>query len=315
MIALLLAALLPALFLDQAPSNADAIKRAGITRVYAPAAHLAVWNAAGLEALDSAALSQFTVVPGPTVRMERTVASATATPWINANGWRYQRGLKRAFYKALPPRTAAMAAAEAFTYGVEAVIQPAAEDMEELLAMVAFLREVDGSPMPAIVNVGVVDDGTPVLGEVMNLLSRRNLMYRVVPALDPSVDLHVKVGSEQFPLESARNPSDFAARVREKLRDEKRWLRIYGSSVVIGYLTGEKDSARLFLLNYIPRPVSGLQVRVRGLYDVSRIHVPGRPNAVVRDLLTREGGTEFTMPEFQRFAVVDMKKGQRSASR
>jgi len=149
----------------------------------------------------------------------------------------------------------------------------------------------------------------------MNLLSRRNLLYKPVREPDRSMDLNVKLGTDQFPTEAARNPSDFAARVREKLSDEKRLLRIYGSSVVIGYLTGEGDNARLFLLNYLSRPVVGLQVRVRGNYSVAKTHVPGRPNAIVKDQLTRDGGTEFTMPDFQRFAVVDLTKGQRRSSR
>jgi hypothetical protein len=315
MIGLLIAALLPGLYLEQAPEKVDAIKRAGITRIYAPAAQIAAWKAAGVDAVDSAALPEFTAVPAPTVRMEVTAASATRIPWINANGWRYQRGLKRAFYKNLPQGSAVMAAAEAFAYGVDAVLQPAAKDLDDLLDMVTFLRSVGGDPMPAMANIGVLDDGSPVLGEVMNLLSRRNLLYRVVKEPDPSLDLNVQVGSEQFPVAAARNPSDFAARVREKLQDEKRLLRIYGSSVVIGYLTGNDGNARLFLLNYLPRPVSGLQVRVKGNYSVSKVHVPGRPNAAVKDPLTREGGTEFTMPDFQRFAVIDMVKGQRRTSR
>ena len=311
----LLAVLIPGLYWEQAPEKVDAIKRAGITRVYAPAAHAGAWKAAGIDALDSTALAQFTVVPAPTVRMEATAASATRIPWINANGWRYQRGLKRAFYKNLPQGSAVMAAAESFAYDVDAVLQPSAKDLDDLLEMVAFLGTVQGEPMPAMANLGVLDDGSPLLGEVMNLLSRRNLLYRVVPKPDSSLDLNVKVGSEQFPVEAARNPSDFAARVREKLQDEKRLLRIYGSSVVIGYLTGNDGNARLFLLNYLPRPVTSLQVRIKGNYSVSKAHVPGRPNAVVKDALMREGGTEFTMPDFQRFAVVDMVKGQRQSSR
>lgn len=315
MICLLLAAILPGLYWEQAPLNVDAIKSAGVTRVYAPAARLAEWKAAGVDAIDSVALSQFTEVPAPVVKMEMTVASATGVPWISANGWRYQRGLKRALYKALPPRAAAMAAAEAFTYSADAVVQPAAEDLDDLLAMITFLGTLGGEPMPALVNLGVTDDGSPLSGEVLNLLSRRNLLYRVISKPDPSLDLNVILGSDQFPVEAARNPSDFAARVREKLSDEKRLLRIYGSSVVIGYLTGSRDNARLFLLNYIRRPVTGLQIRLRGDYSVTKLHVPGSEGAVVQDWLRREGGSEFTLPDFQRFAVVDLVKNPRRSSR
>ena len=216
MICLLLAALLPALFWEQAPTKVDAIKRAGITRVYAPASQLSAWKAAGVDAADSTGLTDFTVVPPPSVRMEATAASATRIPWINANGWRYQRGLRKAFYKSLPAGSAAMAAAEAFAYGVDAVLQPASADLDDLLLMVTFLQETGGESLPPMGNIGVVDDGNPALGEVMNLLSRRNLLYKPVREPDRSMDLNVKLGTDQFPAEAARNPSDFAARVRER---------------------------------------------------------------------------------------------------
>ena len=53
--------------------------------------------------------------------------------------------------------------------------------------------------MPPIANIGVLDDGSPSLGEVMNLLSRRNLLYRVVTKPDSSLDLNVKVGVGAVP--------------------------------------------------------------------------------------------------------------------
>src|SRR5205085_5825559 len=99
-------------------------------------------------------------------------------------------------------------------------------------------------------NIGVVDDKSPQMDEVLNMLTRRNLLYRVVAAPDRKLDLNVQLGSKDFPKESAQNPSDFAARVRAKLGDEKRLVRLYGTSTVIARLTGDAKRARLYLLSY-----------------------------------------------------------------
>ena len=53
MIGLLLAVLLPGLYWDQAPQKVEAIKKAGITRIYAPAGQLAAWKAEGIDAIDT----------------------------------------------------------------------------------------------------------------------------------------------------------------------------------------------------------------------------------------------------------------------
>ena len=39
--------------------------------------------------------------------------------------------------------------------------------------------------MLAMANIGIVDDGSPAMEEVLNMLTRRNLLYRVVTAPDP----------------------------------------------------------------------------------------------------------------------------------
>jgi hypothetical protein len=98
--------------------------------------------------------------------------------------------------------------------------------------------------------IGIVDDHSPLMDEVLNMLARRNLLYRVVPAPDRKLDITVQLGTKDFPKESAENPSDFAARVRAKLGDDKRLVRLYGATTIIAHLTGDGKRARLFLLNY-----------------------------------------------------------------
>ena len=51
--------------------------------------------------------------------------------------------------------------------------------------MLAFLRDVRAPGADAaLADVGVVDDGSEEMGEVMNLLSRRNLLFELVRARD-----------------------------------------------------------------------------------------------------------------------------------
>ena len=99
-------------------------------------------------------------------------------------------------------------------------------------------------------NIGIVDDHSPAMDEVLNMLTRRNLLYRVVPARDRQLDITVQLGTKDFPKESADNPSDFAARVRAKLGDDRRLVRLYGATTIIAHLTGDGKHARLYLLNY-----------------------------------------------------------------
>ena len=118
--------------------------------------------------------------------------------------------------------------------------------------------------MPILANIGVIDDGSPQTGELMNLLSRRNLLYRIVSAPDPHLDLNIRLGSKEYPKSEAANPSQLAQKIRAELTDEKRLLRVYGSEVVIARLMGNAGRVRIHLLNYANRPVTGLRVRVLG---------------------------------------------------
>src|SRR5262245_32221871 len=64
----------------------------------------------------------FTEVPPPGLRSVQNEAQATTAPWIDSNGWRFQRGLDKANYSKLPAGAAPLAAAEAFAFGVDAIL-------------------------------------------------------------------------------------------------------------------------------------------------------------------------------------------------
>jgi hypothetical protein len=255
----------------------------------------------------------FQQVPSPGIRVLPNVARATNLPWIDSNGWRFQRGIRKANYATLPAGSAPLAAAEAFTFNVDAILNPDPADVEELGKMLRFLKILDQPRLPVLANIGVVDDHSPAMSEVLNLLTRRNLLYRVVSAPDRTLDLTVQLGTPDFPAGAAANPNEFAARVRALLGDDKRLVRLYGTSTVIAHLTGDGKHARLYLLGYggsRRQPSEGQQavrVRVLGRYQPAGLAAYGAaPAATLTDLRNPGDSTEFWVPDFNICAIVDL---------
>jgi hypothetical protein len=257
--------------------------------------------------------SVFQEVSAPGIQFRPNQAQATLAPWVTSNGWRFQRGLTKANYATLPAGSAPLAAAEAFTYGVEAILNPDAADVEELGRMLRFIAARDQPALPVMGNAAVVDDRSPEMGEVLNMLTRRNLLYRVVSAPDPKL-LTVRLGSNDFPRETAKNPSDFAARVREKIGDDNRLVRIYGTTTAIVHLRGDRERARLFVLSYGDnrrrqgRNQQNVRVRVLGRYTPASFAGFGAaPDATLIDVENPGETTEFSLPSFTTYAIVDLK--------
>lgn len=252
-------------------------------------------------------------IPSPGVRYLPNVARATNVPWIDSNGWRFARGMRKVNYARVPAGSAALAAAEAFVFNVDAIINPDPTDLEDLARMLRFLKANAQAPLPELVNIGVVESPSPLLNEVLNLLTRRNLLYRVVPAPDPKLDLNVQLGTPDFPMEAAANPYEFAARVRAKLGDEKRLVRLYGTSTVIARLTGDGSRARLYLLSFSGRRqqnagAQGIRVRVQGPYRPAKFAAFGvDAEATLTDLRNPGTTTEFWVPDFDTCAIIDLE--------
>jgi hypothetical protein len=273
---LLLAALLPAL--STGPADADAVK-----------------------------------LPVPKVEYRINEASASRSPWIDANGWQLLRAPARRYYYDVPAASVALAAAEAFTYGAKADIHTETAGTAIFHRMLQFLREIPERDLPAMANIGVIDDGAPDTGELMNLLSRRNLLYRIVTAPDAQLDPNIRLGSKEYPKSEAADPSRLAQKIRAELTDEKRLLRVYGSEVIIARLVGTRDQVRIHLLNYANRPVTGLRVRVLGDYPDWQVAAYDKPDLKLENVATTDGATEFTVPEMSTYAVIDLSR--RSSSR
>jgi hypothetical protein len=236
-------------------------------------------------------------------------ASSSRGPWVDANGWKIRRNpTAEYFYDSVPAQWAALAMAEAFVYGAKASIKTDATGAATAQEMAAFLKNVHREEWPEMADVFVVDDGTPILGEVLNLMARRNLLYQTGTTPDRPYPLVVKLGEPDFPKQKASNPSEFSYLVRKKLGDPKRSLRVFGSETIVGRLTTGGGRAQLHLLNYATDPVEALRVRVAGEWKVLRI-VSFKDGRLQPDELALDaGGTEFGVPKLTTYAVVDLAR-------
>jgi hypothetical protein len=307
---LLWLAALPALFWDGAADTAPALRDARINRILVPAAQLASWQSVRGISAEAADLEGAVKLPPPTVNYRIDEASATRAPWLVANGWRFIRRPEDRFYYDVTGKQAALAAAEAFCYGANAMVRTDAAGLKPLAEMLGFLRTIAGEPLPPVADIGYIDDGSAASGEVMNLLVRDNLLFQLLASPDRRLKLNVKLGTREYPLEDARNPGTVAHAVRFNLTDEKRSVRIYGSPVVVARLTASPGQARLHLLNYAgtTRKVEGIRVRVLGQYPKHQLSLADGAGVALRDYSVEPGATEFTLPELKTYAVIDLSR-------
>jgi hypothetical protein len=255
-------------------------------------------------------LSSAIKISAPTISFRGNIASASRAPWITLNGWRYLRNPQATFYVTANADNVELAAAEAFSYGAKAVMKVEQRGLEPLGHMLEFLRSVNGYDLPALANIGYIDDGSPESGEFMNLMVRTNLLFKVVPRPDPDLSVNVKIGDPEYPRSQTSNPKLLAEKVRAKVTDAKRLLRVYGSEVVVGRLLGDGESARLYLINYAGarNPALGIRLRVLGEFRSQHAVQFGMDPATLQDVIVADGATEFTMQKLTIFAVVDLKK-------
>src|SRR3989442_5805308 len=161
----LLLASLPCVYWTQGGTSRAALEAAGIKRICA---------------LTEAELAAREKLPTPGVTARPGLASPTRSPWIVANGWRFTRHLGTKYVYDVPAGKAALAAAEAFAYGADAVMKIDPADVANLGEMLTFLEALPVVDLPTVSDVAIVDDGSAITGEVMNLLARRNLLFRVL---------------------------------------------------------------------------------------------------------------------------------------
>lgn len=308
MTALLWLAALPCLYWTSGVESAPALKKAAVERLCVAAGQEEAWGKAGFTAVPLSdtdlALRETVAAPGLRPRADR--ASATRSPWVFTNGSRFLKDPAGKFVYDLPAGKAALAAAEAYAYGADAVLKIESADLESLGQMLAFLSALPKNDLPDVADVAVVDDGSAAMAEALNLLVRRNILFRIVPAPSAQYRVNVKLGTPEFPADAAKDPSTFALKVRRQLTDEQRTLRIFGTEIVIGRLTGDGSRLRLHLLNYGGRDTEGVRVRLRGAHPDGEANVAGQGKVALEDRGIVDGGTEFTVARLGPYAVVDL---------
>ena len=289
----LLAVSLPCVYVAPGADGGAALAAAGITRVCTEA------DLAKREPLAT---------PGTAPRPG--LASPTRAPWIVANGWRFLRQPRAKYVYDLPAGKAMLAAAEAFAYGVDVALKIDRADARSLGEMLNGLAALPSVDWPAVADFAVVDDGSAAVGEVMNLLARRNLLFEIVQAPSPRHRLNIRIGSPEYPLAEAADPSAFALKIRRQLTDDQRTLRVYGSEVVICRLTAAAGRARLHLINYGVREIQGLRIRLRGAYTGGEAHVAGVGALALQDRVVAGGATEFSVPRLTAYAAIDLQSAR-----
>ena len=304
----LLVAALPLLYWDQPSEGAARLRRAGIERLRVPPERVAEWRRAGFDAvpLTPEEKSGRVTLKAPGIAARGDWASATRRPWIDANGWRYQRQPQARYLETAPRGVAVLAAAEAFAHGVDLVLAIDASDLDSLGRALALFRALPEAALPAVADLAVVDDGSFATGELMNLLARRNLLFRPVPRPTPELPLVVELGSQAYPKSEAGNPDALALKIRGQLTDERRSLRLFGSEVVLARLEGDAGRLRLHLLNYGGREVEGLRVRLRGQWMPGAAYLLPHGSRAVEALIVQDGVTEFSLPVLGPYAAVDL---------
>jgi len=306
---LFLIAAVPCLYWTQGIETRPAVESAGIKRLCVPSAQADAWRKAGVTVtpVSDGDFAAREALSAPGVSPRPGVASPTRAPWIVSSGWRFMRSPTTKYSYSAPAGKGVLAAAEAFAYGVDAVIKIDPADLASVGALMAFFDSLPTSDLPPVADFGVVDDGSAIVGEVLNLLVRRNLLFQIEKGPAAQFRLNVVVGSPAFPREDASDPSGFAQKVRAQLTDEQRSLRLYGSEVVIGRLTSDGRRARLHLINYGGREIDGLRVRVRGAYSTGDAYLPGSGKVALQDQVAADGAIEFSLPKIGAYAVVDLR--------
>jgi hypothetical protein len=306
-----LSLVLPCVYWTQGIESRAKLEAAAIKRICVAPGQVDAWRAAGFSVspMTEADLASREALLTPGVTARAGLASPTRSPWIVANGWRFTRHPETKYVYELPAGQAALAAAEAFAYGADAVLKIDPADLENgtVGRMLTFLEGLTAADLPPVADFAVVDDRSAITGEVMNLLARRNLLFQVVQAPSARFRINITMGGAGYPLEEAADPSAFALKIRRQLTDEQRSLRVYGSEVVICRLTGDARRIRLHLINYGGREIEGLRIRLRGAYRDGEAHIAGAGRLPLGDFLVAEGATEFSVPRITTYAVIDLQ--------
>lgn len=252
---------------------------------------------------DGSQREHYTEVPAPGVQYRRSVAAATSAPWVDSNLWRYKRRPQLRYLVNVRGKSLPLAMAEAFACNVSLAVEADAAQRSDYERMLAFLKNIPHGPLKPWVNLAVTDDGSAPAAEALNLLSRRNLLYRIAEAWDPRSAWNFQLTAQ------IENPYALVQQIRQQIGDERRLLRLYGSELVLAELAREHARVRLHLIHYGSRPVESLRVRLQGRYRPGNIRAFIFENQFPRlnDFTYEAGFTEFSIDRLPVYAVLDLR--------
>lgn len=301
---------LPLLYWQQGAETAPQLKQAGIEQIAVAPEKYDEWRTTGLAItkITELEINGRTRLLVPGVQRRVNVASPTRAPWIDANGWRLTRKPAAQYFYEVPAGRASLAVAEAFAYGIDAVLKIDPSDMAEFGKMMAFVRQLPTDELQPVADIGLIEDQSVATGEIMNLLTRRNLLFQLTDAPSSALRVNIKVGSKDYSLDEAADPSAFVQKVRKQLGDENRSLRIYGSETVIAHVIGNSDKIRLHLLNYSGRNIEGLRIKLKGKFASKAALAYGVGNASLEDFSVANGATEFTLPQMTNYVFLELPR-------
>lgn len=243
----------------------------------------------------------YTKVPPPGLRFRMNMATATRAPWIDSNIWRFRRNPKGNFLCDVKEKSVVVAMAEAFSQGVRLAVETNLTQKRDFDTMTAFLQSIPDGPRKPWANITVTEDGSALAGEALLLLTRRNLFYRAGPR-DAGSALHLTFTSK------SGNVYEQVLDARDKLGDEKRPVRIFGSEQTIVDVAREGNKVRLHFINYGSRAVETLRIRVEGKYNARSIkaYVYNSPDTKLTEFEQDGAFTEFTLEGLPVYAVLDL---------
>ncbi len=297
-------AAIPALLWGEGPQTAPALERAGIHEI-AITGDAGAWSSTKVRVRTVDAGSLVKLDP-PGVDYQIGRGGATAAPWIISNVWQMMREHGKSFVYEVSGSAISLAIAEVQAAGATAYLKIKPADLELFARSASFAMDHDSGGMTPLANFGLVDDGSPPMAEIMNLLARRNLLFRVVKNAGEFKGPVVRLGSSEYPAKLADDPYVFAAAVRSRIGDDQRLVRLYGSETTLAKLYGDARHARLYLIQYGRGAVSGIRVRVRGHYPRVMIASQGTRLDPAEDIVVDDAATEFTIPELKNYAVIDL---------
>ena len=176
--------------------------------------------------------------------------------------------------------------------------------------MLTFLDAVPPVDLPPVADLAVVDDGSPITGEVMNLLARRNLLFQVV-----------QTPSTQFPITIAVGSGRVSARPTPPIRARSRRRSAVNSPTSVarcGSTAARSSSAGSPAMPPGSDCSSSTTAAAtsKGCASVCAAPIVPAPRASpapaasrFADHVVADGATEFSLPRLTTYAVIDLGSG------